>query len=122
MADISVNIYKVDVRSGLKYAEKEKIKTRLRIMQKEMLHLDESMRQIQRALDANSDDALRSAVTNSRNWALSVLMSHAFVQGLLRKGAKPFSVNNSNGFFVEMLAQRAVKAGWEEGELGSEAK
>jgi hypothetical protein len=64
---------------------RRKILLRLDIMQREMKHIQVAMTALKHALLAEkpSSRPLADATMNSRNWVLSVAMSHAFIQAML---------------------------------------
>ena len=120
MADrIGVTKYPVSVTpvSGVPLT---RLKQRLDVMEREVNHLRTAVADMKNGINRGDNRLLTSGVMNSRNWALSVVMSHTYIQSILGGGAP-----NSSGFpgqatplpwfQAEILFARAGKAGAEDG-------
>ena len=89
-------------------------------MEREARHPATAVDDIKNAIQRNDQRLLASGVMNSRNWTLSVVMSHCYIQ-TLPGGNAP----GSSGFAgqatplptiqLDLLFPRAVKAGVEDG-------
>jgi hypothetical protein len=98
-----------------------KVLDRLDVMEREIKHVHTAIKDMQNAVrSARPGAPLARAVMNSRNWVVSVLMSHAYVQQML---ATQVSVNGpgtwivgpgAQGFWLRGLAERAVEAGMDD--------
>jgi hypothetical protein len=84
---------------------------RLDIMQKELTHLQGAISRLRAWLPnrAAPTSTLADAVMDSRNWTVSLVMSHAFIQAMLG-GDNPPERDQ-----VEKLAQRAASLGQMDG-------
>ena len=83
---IGVNSIPVDVvDKGL--AVRRKALQRLEVMQREVRHMQMAIIDLQRALSQEplQQRALVSAMMNSRNWMLSLVVSHSYIQALYGK-------------------------------------
>ncbi len=80
---------------------------RLDVMQRELQHVQNAISRLRGALSqgAAPTRALAQATMDSRNWVLSVMMSHAYVQSWV-EGDRPPNPNNLAG-----LAERAARTG-----------
>jgi hypothetical protein len=64
-----------------------KLKSRLDVMERELNHLRTAIHDMRNAINRVDQRLLTSGVMNSRNWSLSVVMSHCYAQSLLGAGA-----------------------------------
>src|SRR5262245_22323465 len=103
---VGVSQYAVRVERNYPPLEAEVMK-RLDVMQRELNHLQNAVTRMKAWLPqrAGQDRALLEALMDSRNWTLSLVMSHAFVQRLLA-GLKAPDVDQ-----VELLAAKAASLG-----------
>ncbi len=103
---------------------KGRLLQRASVMEREAEYLALSARQIRDGLQLNQQRLLAEGVLNSRNWMLSVVMSHCFLQWALEPPistpAKPTGAaqkHEDRFWFVEQfLVDRAVRAGKQDGE------
>lgn len=96
------------------------LRKRLDIMEREAQHLITAIKDMKNGLDRSDNRLLTSGLMNSRNWALSVVMSHCYAQNLLGADSAsssgfPGMATPSASFQAEILFQRAAKAGIEDG-------
>jgi hypothetical protein len=95
----------------------QKVLARLDVMERELKHVETAIKDMRNAVRQGRPGAsLASAVMNSRNWVVSVLMSHAYVQQMLATdwdhGPGTFSHGPGiQGIWLKNLAERAVYAG-----------
>ncbi len=103
---IGVRNFAVRVERAHPQLEK-KVLERLEVMQKELQHVQNAILRLKSLLPQRSapTTALANAVMDSRNWVVSVVMSHAYVQAILA-GDTPPSRDQ-----VEKLAARAASLG-----------
>jgi hypothetical protein len=97
---------------------------RIDVLEREATHLANAARQMRAAINSGQSRLLTDGVLNSRNWMLSVVMSHCFIQSALdalgesdsdRHGVWPKTAA-PNAFVVsEFLVQRAGRVGVEDG-------
>jgi hypothetical protein len=99
-----------------------KLKNRLDIMEREIAHLRTAVIDMRNGIKRGDSRLLTGGVMNSRNWALSVVMSHCYVQTILGEGAPGSSGFKGQGMMTplpqyqsETLFQRAGKIGAAEG-------
>src|SRR5437867_9756705 len=88
MADrIGVTKYPVSVSfvGGLALTH---LKARLDVMEREVRHLTTAVADMKNAVQRNDQRLLASGVMNSRNWTLSLVMSHCYIQTLLGGNAQ----------------------------------
>jgi hypothetical protein len=100
-------------------AMKGRIIQRVDVMEREAQNLALSARQVHSALQLGKDALLSDAVLNSRNWMLSVLMSHCFLQwGLEPPLGAPGPGKHADRFwYLEGdLIPRAINAGKQDGD------
>jgi hypothetical protein len=102
-------------------AAQQKVLDRLDVMERELKHVHTAIKDMRNAVRSGRPGApLASAVMNSRNWVVSVLMSHAYVQQMLAAqvsmgGPGTITVGPSaQGFWLRGLAERAVEAGMDD--------
>ena len=96
------------------------LKTRLDVMEREVRHLATAVADMKNAVQRNDQRLLASGVMNSRNWTLSLVISHCYIQTLLGGNAP-----GSSGFAGQatpmptiqsgILFNRAANAGVEDG-------
>lgn len=89
----------------------EKLLARLDVMDREVKHMQTAITNLKHAArhsGSSSHVALANAVMDSRNWMLSLVMSHAYVQFLLSKHA--FGTSGAP-VMLTVLVDRAVDAG-----------
>jgi hypothetical protein len=104
---IGVRKYPVRVVRSHPMVEKE-IQKRVDVMQRELTHLQHAVTRLKTSLATNpgpSNAALADAVMDSRNWVVSMVMSHAFIQAMLAGDDPP------NRDQVEKLSARAASLG-----------
>ena len=97
-----------------------RLKQRLDVMEREVNHLRTAVADMKNGLNRGDNRLLTSGVMNSRNWALSVVMSHTYIQCILGGGATgssgfPGQATPMPSFQAEILFARAGKAGAEDG-------
>jgi hypothetical protein len=99
--------------------ELEALKSHVATMEREARHLLTAVTDLKNSLNRNDNRLLTDAVMNSRNWSLSVVMSHCFVQSMLGANASnassPGMATAQPRFQNELLFGRAVKAGIRDG-------
>ena len=61
----------------------QNVRNRVNTMEREVRHLATAVADIRNALSRNDSRLLASGVMNSRNWTLSCVMSHCYIQGIL---------------------------------------
>jgi hypothetical protein len=97
----------------------EGLKAHVAIMEREARHLLTAVMDMRNSLTRGDNRSLTDAVMNSRNWALSVVMNHCYVQSALGANAGssgfPGMATSLPAFQNELLFGRAVKAGNEGG-------
>lgn len=96
------------------------LKHRIEVMERELNHLRTAIADIKNGINSNNSRTLTSGVMNSRNWTLSIAMSHSYIQHVL--GAK---APDKSGFAgqdtpdpsrqLETLFMNAVRAGGVDG-------
>ena len=103
---IGVGRYSVRVEREHPALEAEVMK-RFDVMQRELNHLQSAVARMKAWLPQRTAQghALVEAVMDSRNWTVSLVMSHAFIQGMLA-GLKAPAPDQ-----VEKLAARAAQLG-----------
>lgn len=103
---IGVRKYPVRVVRSHPMLEKE-VQKRIDVMQRELTHLQHAISRLKTSMLSRgpSNAALADAVMDSRNWVVSLVMSHAFVQAMLAGDDPP------NRDQVEKLAARAAGLG-----------
>jgi hypothetical protein len=119
MADrLNVSLYPVSV-TPVNGRALDHLKHRLDVMEREVRHLMTAVADMRNGLNRKDNRLLTSGVMNSRNWALSVAMSHCYIQGILGAGAGkpgfPGAGTTNPGIQTEILFGRAAKAGSEDG-------
>jgi hypothetical protein len=102
-------------------APQQKVLDRLDVMERELKHVHTAIKDMRNAVrQARPGAPLASAVMNSRNWVVSVLMSHAYVQQMLAatvsvRGPGTVTVGpGAQGLWLKSLAERAVEAGMDD--------
>lgn len=112
MAEDRIGVLKYPVRVARSHPvlEQEVLK-RLEVMQRELAHLQNAISRLRTWLPNRSapTSVLASAVMDSRNWTVSLVMSHAFVQAMMA-GDDPPAWDQ-----VEKLASRAANLGQTDG-------
>jgi len=84
-------------------------------MERELKHLHTAIIDMRNAVRSGRPGApLASAIMNSRNWLLSVLMSHTYVQDMLRGDGTGLSGASFPALQLDVLTPRAIKAGLED--------
>lgn len=96
------------------------LRKRLDVMEREAQHLVTAIKDMKNGLDRSDNRLLTSGVMNSRNWTLSLVMSHCYVQNLLGEGSNgssgfPGMLSPSASYQSLVLFERAAKAGTEDG-------
>jgi hypothetical protein len=108
MAEDRIGVGKYSVRVEREHPALEaEVMKRLDVMQRELNHLQHAITRMKAWLPqrTNQGHALVEAVMDSRNWTVSLVMSHAFIQGMLA-GLKAPAPDQ-----VEKLAARAAQLG-----------
>ena len=97
------------------------LKDRVATMEREVRHLSMAVTNLRNSLNRNDNRLMADAVMNSRNWALSVVMSHCYVQALLgaNAGSSGFSgmATSLPSIQNDILFGRAVQAGSDDGKF-----
>jgi hypothetical protein len=103
---VGVRQYPVRVVRSHPMLEQEVLK-RLDVMQRELMYLQGAISRLRASLPNRSapTSVLADAVMDSRNWVVSLVMSHAFIQAMLA-GDEPPTRDQ-----VEKLAARAASLG-----------
>jgi hypothetical protein len=95
------------------------LKNRLSLMEREIRHLRTAISDIQNGIDGRDNRLLTSGVMNSRNWTLSLVLSHCYVQSVLEgrslRTSTGVGFNPLVDYELESLFKRAVNAGLEDG-------
>jgi hypothetical protein len=107
-----IGVGKYAVKVARAHPELEKlVLQRLDVMQRELQHVHYAIARLKALLPnrSTSTTPLAHAVMDSRNWVVSVVMSHAFVQAMMA-GDTPPSRDQ-----VEKLAARAASLGEQDG-------
>ena len=121
MADrLGVTHFPVNV-TPVRGAALAKLKNRLDVMEREAEHLRTAIKDMKNGLARNDNRLLTSGVMNSRNWTLSVVMSHCYIQNLLGAGSRTGSgwqgqLTPWAAFQGKTLFLKAAEAGIEDGE------
>ena len=116
MADpLSVHLYPVVVAPPTGNA-KHMVVPKIREMSSELQHLQSAVSRMQHAVISGDSRTLVSAVMDSRNWALSLVESHCYIQRALYSGGGASGASHPGGQ-CQLLFNRAVKAGVERAEL-----
>jgi hypothetical protein len=97
-----------------------RLKSRLDIMERELNHLRIAIADMRNGINRGDNRLLTSGVMNSRNWALSLAMSHCYIQTILGEGVSrssgfPGQATPLPEFQSETLFARAGRAGAEDG-------
>jgi hypothetical protein len=87
------------------------LKKRLNVLEAELRHMITAIKDMKNGINAANSRLLTSGVMNSRNWALSVIMSHCYIQSFL--GANPGQGNTyqSARFYLYDMFKRAAEMG-----------
>jgi hypothetical protein len=103
---VGVRQYPVRVVRSHPVVEQEVLK-RLDVMQRELMYLQGAISRLRTSLPNRSapTGVLPDAVMDSRNWVVSLVMSHAFIQAMLAGDDPPTRDQ------VEKLAARAASLG-----------
>lgn len=122
---IGVTKYPVSV-TPVKGAALAKLKQRLDVMDRELDHLRTAIADMRNGIARGDSRLLTDGVMNSRNWTLSVVMSHCYVQAMFGANAKgssgfPGQATPLPGFQAETLFARAGRVGSEDGERDRKA-
>ena len=108
---LGVTMYPVDV-SPPSPGNRQKLLRRLDVMQRELAHTQMAVSQLRKALQHSaSTKPVADGVLNSRNWVLSLMMSHAFIQTMLDNDNPYFSVRCIQ---TRMMAEKAVQEGMDQ--------
>ena len=108
---IDVRKYPVDV-SPPSPENRKKLLRRLDLMNRELAHAQMAVSQLRNALQhPGSTKPLADGVMNSRNWVLSLVISHAFIQMVLDNETPYFSMHTIQ---TRMMAHEAVQEGMEQ--------
>ena len=118
---IGVRMFAVNVTPVSGSAQRNLL-ARLDVMERELRHMETAITDMKRAVRQGSGSALASAVLNSRNWVLSLVMSHSYVQMLLGKNAAGSprlprgTITTQPSVQLHYLFEKAVNAGLRDGE------
>src|SRR5688572_12318875 len=89
------------------------LKKRLDLLEAEIQHMLTAVKDMKNGIHANNNRLLTSGVMNSRNWALSAVVSHCYIQFLL--GANPSDRYGKSQFIARFhlydLFKRAAEMG-----------
>src|SRR5215217_6063471 len=109
---LGVTRYPVKV-SPQSASNRQKLLRRLETMKKELAHTQMAVSQLTNALKnpASTTKPLADGIMNSRNWVLSLMMSHAFLQSMLDNENPYFSIQCIQ---TRMMAAKAVQAGMDQ--------
>jgi hypothetical protein len=118
---LNINMFPVIV-SPPSAASRAAILERINVLEREAGHLANAARQMRAAINSGQSRLLTDGVLNSRNWMLSVVMSHCCIQSALdgggdsdRHGIWP-KTGTPNAFVVsDFLLSRAGRVGVEDG-------
>jgi hypothetical protein len=108
MSEDRIGVHKFSIKVQRSHPVLEKtVLDRLDVMQRELQHAQNAVFRLKALLSQPSTptDRLAHAVMDSRNWVVSVVMSHAYVQAVLAGDTPPFRDQ------VETLAARAASLG-----------
>ncbi len=96
-----------------------RLKQRLDVMEREARHLMTAVADMKNGLARNDQTLLTGGVMNSRNWTLSVVMSHCYIQAILGKNAGASATPGMSTTYpwiqADLLFARASKAGNDDG-------
>lgn len=108
---IDVRKYPVNV-SPPSPENRKKLLRRLDVMNKELAHAQMAVSQLRNALQhPGSTKSLADGLLNSRNWVLSLVISHSFIQMVLDNETPYFSMHTIQ---TRMMAHEAVQEGMEQ--------
>lgn len=121
MADrLGITNYPVNV-TPVAGAARSKLMSRLDVMEREVEHLRTAVKDMKNGLARNDSRLLTGGVMTSRNWTLSIVMSHCYIQNLLGAGSNtgsgwagqftPWAALQSRTLFL-----KAAEAGISDGE------
>jgi hypothetical protein len=102
----------------------DRFRTELDLMERKVDHLKTAISDMKNALSLGDTTRLASGVMNSRNWTLSVVVSHCYAQSLTGMQApmssgRPNTASPFPEFQLDILFRRAIKAGIEDGKRDS---
>jgi hypothetical protein len=108
-----LEVRKYDVKVSPPSAEnRKKLLQRLDVMNRELAHAQMAVSQLRNALQhPGSTKSLADGLLSSRNWVLSLLISHAFIQMILDNDSPYFSTHTIQ---TRMMAAEAVQEGMEQ--------
>jgi hypothetical protein len=93
------------------------LKNRVSVMKREVDHLMRAINRIENGINCNNSRSLTDGVMDSRNWSLSVVMSHCYIQTLL--GANPGLQASYSASIAEFqlysMFNKAAKTGADDG-------
>jgi hypothetical protein len=108
---IDVRRYPVKV-SPQSPGNQKKLLRRLEVMSKELAHTQMAVSQLRNALQhPGSTKPLADGLLNSRNWVLSLVISHAFIQTML-DNENPWT--SMPAIQTRMMAAQAVQEGMDQ--------
>src|SRR5688572_4194620 len=113
MAEDRVGVRKFSVRAIRSHPEIEtKALKRLEVMLRELDHVQGALLRLKAALTNRSmpTSSLASAVMDSRNWTVSLIMSHAYIQRIVAGDDTIAGLKKDHGH-VETLAAKAASLG-----------
>src|SRR5208282_1246966 len=117
---LGINMYPVSVIPP-PAQQRQMVLQRADVLEREADHLARAARQIRDGINWNQSRVLTEGVLNSRNWMLSVVISHCFLQTALEgaphdavpQSAYAGKTGTAAAFAVsEFLVQRAARAGF----------
>ncbi|MBS0522976.1 MAG: hypothetical protein JSS04_04995 [Proteobacteria bacterium] len=98
---------------------KAKVLARLATMEREAMHLATAVRDMRNGILRSDSQLFVGGVMNSRNWTLSVVLSHCYLQTLVDAGvySSGFSSQATPSAFFQasILFQRAAEMGANDG-------
>lgn len=114
---IGVLLYPVSV-TPVSGVAKTRLMQRIVLLEREIEHMRTAVRDMRNGANMDDSRLLTSGVMNSRNWTLSAVMSHFYIQSLLGGNAghsTPGFATTAPWFQADLLPSRAGKAGAQDG-------
>jgi hypothetical protein len=99
-------------------ATRTQLLQRADVLEREAGHLARAARQIRDGINSNQSRLMADGVLNSRNWMLSVVMSHCFLQSALEGDSldrSPGALEPRAFWVSEQLVPRAARVGLDDG-------
>jgi hypothetical protein len=113
-SSVGVDVHPVRVTPPAGIA-KQKAVVKLTEMARELEHIQMAISEIKRSIMTGDGRGLASGVMNSRNWCLSLVESHSYVQSIVYAGGK--SVGAWPFLQAVALWHRAAELGVQRGEI-----